>query len=64
MTQENTPRGRRLPFTLFGAVVLAFGLLLWARLLLVTGHPKTAVAEPPRAEGQRQTQPTPHAMAE
>ncbi|HVU63785.1 MAG TPA: hypothetical protein VHC70_07405 [Phycisphaerales bacterium] len=28
--------------------VLAFGLLLWARFLLVTGHPRTAIAEPPR----------------
>lgn len=28
-------------------VALAFGLLLWARFLLVTGHPRTAIAEPP-----------------
>lgn len=26
--------------------ILVFGLLLWARFLLVTGHPRTAIAEP------------------
>jgi hypothetical protein len=26
--------------------MLVFGLLLWARFLLVTGHPRTAIAEP------------------
>ncbi len=30
----------------FGAAVLAMGLLLWARFLLITGHPKTAMATP------------------
>jgi hypothetical protein len=34
-----------------GVVVLVFGLLLWARFLLVTGHPRTAMADPP-ATGQ------------
>lgn len=32
--------------TYFGLVVVCFGLLLWARLILVTGHPRTATAEP------------------
>jgi|GEM_PF-2395489 len=27
-------------------VALVFGLLLWAKLLLVTNHPRTAVADP------------------
>ncbi len=31
---------------MFSAVVVAFGLLLWARLVLVTGHPRTATADP------------------
>ncbi len=30
----------------FGAVVAVFGLLLWAKLLLVTGYPRTAIAVP------------------
>ncbi len=40
------PRGTSRP-TMFAFAVLAFGLLLWARFLLVTGHPRTAIAEPP-----------------
>jgi hypothetical protein len=40
-----TPRRiRRL--TAFGAMCVLLGLLLWARFLLVTGHPRTALAEP------------------
>jgi hypothetical protein len=34
--------------SMFTLALLAFGLLLWARFLLVTGHPRTAIAEPPR----------------
>ncbi|HPO94066.1 MAG TPA: hypothetical protein PL072_11400 [Phycisphaerales bacterium] len=30
----------------FGLCVLALGLLIWARLMLVTNHPRIAVAEP------------------
>ena len=30
----------------FGLLCAAFGLLLWARFLLVTGHPRTAMAVP------------------
>lgn len=30
----------------FGAAMVAMGLLLWARFLLITGHPKTAMATP------------------
>jgi hypothetical protein len=32
---------------MFALAMLAFGLLLWARFLLVTGHPRTAIADPP-----------------
>jgi len=39
-----------------GVAVLVFGLLLWARFLLVTGHPRTAVADPPVVTPQTQTQ--------
>lgn len=34
-----------------GLLVLVFGLLLWARFLLVTGHPRTAVADPHQLRG-------------
>lgn len=42
---------RRLPRAIvrvsgFGLVCAVFGLLLWARFLLVTGHPRTAMAVP------------------
>lgn len=37
-------RGRHAATLLIAAV---FGLLLWARLLLVTNHPRTAIADPP-----------------
>ena len=40
---------RALPLTAFGVAVVAMGLLLWARFLLVTGHPRTAIANPPVA---------------
>lgn len=46
----NTPRenhaSSRLKLSIFACAVLAFGLLLWARFLLVTGHPRTAIADP------------------
>ncbi|MGD9688792.1 MAG: hypothetical protein AB7K52_02465 [Phycisphaerales bacterium] len=32
--------------TVFGIAVMAMGLLLWARLILVTGHPREAIADP------------------
>jgi hypothetical protein len=32
--------------SLFACVLMAFGLLLWARLILVTGTPRTAIADP------------------
>jgi hypothetical protein len=37
-----------LSFRLIGvvAVVLVLGLLLWSKLILVTGFPRTAVADP------------------
>lgn len=28
------------------AIAIVFGLLLWAKLILVTGHPRTALADP------------------
>jgi hypothetical protein len=37
---------RRITIGFATAAVLVFGLLLWARLVLVTGHPRTATAEP------------------
>lgn len=37
---------RRSRVVALGAVVVVFGLLLWAKLLLVTGHPRTALADP------------------
>lgn len=36
----------RLKISVFACAILAFGLLLWARFLLVTGHPRTAIADP------------------
>ncbi len=34
----------------FGIIVaIVFGLLLWARFVIITGHPRTAIAEPPAA---------------
>lgn len=54
--------GRRLrgPATFVAVVAVAFGLLLWARLILVTGHPRTATAAPSpkavdRQAGENQT---------
>lgn len=35
-------------FGFFSCAALAFGLLLWARLIVVTNHPRTAIAEPPQ----------------
>lgn len=31
-------------------IAVVFGLLLWAKLVLVTGHPRTAIAEPRKNE--------------
>ncbi len=42
-----------------GGIVLGalmVGLLLWARLLLITDHPRTAIADPDQV---RATEPTP-----
>jgi len=36
----------RVRVTLLGIACVAFGLLIWSRLLLVTNYPKTAIAEP------------------
>lgn len=32
--------------TVFSIAMMAMGLLLWARLILVTGRPRTALAQP------------------
>lgn len=45
----------RLRITLLGVAVLAFGLLIWSRLLLVTNYPKTAIADPPAVQGPERT---------
>lgn len=37
---------RRPRITMFGLAVMAMGLLLWARFVISTGHPRTAYAEP------------------
>ncbi len=39
----------RRPLLGVAAVIAAFGLLLWARLLLVTNYPRTAIATPDQA---------------
>ncbi len=49
--QSGTPytgtlKRRRLQFGTALGLSLFFGLLLWARLILVTGHPRTATADP------------------
>ncbi len=44
--QLSTNTSRRLKVSVFACALLAFGLLLWARFLLVTGHPRTAIADP------------------
>lgn len=44
--QLTTSTSRRLKVSVFACAVLAMGLLLWARFLLVTGHPRTAIADP------------------
>lgn len=38
----------RARLSLYACALLAFGLLLWARLILVTGTPRTAMAQPER----------------
>ena len=34
-------------FTVMSVAFMCLGLLLWARFILVTGHPRTATASPP-----------------
>lgn len=43
---SRTTGTRRFRVTLLGLACVAFGLLIWSRLLLVTSYPKTAIAEP------------------
>jgi hypothetical protein len=44
---DRKPRSRS-PFRSTAPILVAvvFGLLLWAKLLLVTNHPRTAIADP------------------
>lgn len=45
--KNQNERGRvRLHFTAVGLAVVALGLLFWARFIIVTNHPRTAIAEP------------------
>jgi hypothetical protein len=44
--QTMTPSRSRMRITILGIACVAFGLLIWSRLLLVTNYPKTAIAEP------------------
>jgi hypothetical protein len=46
--------GTRLRVSAFGVTVAAVAMLLWARLILVTGHPRTAVADPIPEQAQAQ----------
>lgn len=52
-THEHEQTGQRrschwggLRVTAFGLAACALGLLLWSRLILVTNHPRTAIAQP------------------
>lgn len=47
MRGTKPPISDSLRVTAFGIAVIALGLLLWARFLIVTGHPRTAIADPP-----------------
>lgn len=49
----------RTRLSLYACALLAFGLLLWARLILVTGTPRTAIAQPDR-QAQVATPQTPN----
>ena len=63
---RSTRDGRRLRFTILGMVCVAFGLLIWSRLLLVTSYPKTAIAEPAAqspAQHERGREPAPQRAA-
>jgi len=45
-SRRPVPIWNRFRVTLLGVACVAFGLLIWSRLLLVTNYPKTAIAEP------------------
>jgi hypothetical protein len=45
----SAPLWLRQQFTCFGIACVCLGLLLWARLILVTGHPRQAIATPGQA---------------
>lgn len=54
---KNAVRRRRLRLGGLAVAVLALGLLLWARLILVTGHPRTAIAKPEPAKAPAAVKP-------
>ncbi len=53
-------RKLRIRSSSFGVALVAFGLLLWARLLLLTGHPKMAIAEPGTGTARQTLPADPH----
>lgn len=46
---DSRPSSARPQALVFGLAVLAIGLLFWARFIIVTNHPRTAIAEPAAA---------------
>lgn len=52
LSTQAKPRKFGYRFTTLGFGVCAIGLLLWARFILVTNHPRTAIAEPSKAAVQ------------
>lgn len=50
---------RRIRVGAFAVGVAALGILLWARLILVTGHPRSAIATPDRPVPAQATKPEP-----
>ena len=58
MSRENphSSKTSAMRLTAFGLAVVVLGLLLWARFLLVTGHPRTAIAKPEASAPQAATQ--------
>lgn len=58
--RQTTSAGRTLRITAFGLAVLALGLLLWVRFLIVTDHPRTAIAHPAAQAAAGQDAPQPN----
>lgn len=58
MSTRRRPRWLSLRVTAFGLTACALGLLLWSRLILVTNHPRTAIAEPAPAGVEHVSKPS------